>query len=281
MTRPGLSVVIPTRNRPEFLAEAVDSAFRQTTELLEVIVVDDASDADPGPALARFGDRVRLERLPQRSGANVARNRGIDLARGEMVGFLDDDDLWLPHKTERQLAAMAEGGHAACLCRTESSTRRRSAREVDADWLRRSTPCGTSGLLIRRDLVADMRFDPALPRAQDWDLFVRLVQRGTLGMVPEPLYTRRTGHERITTATPDLTPDDLLAQAAALRKHRDWLGETAYRQRVARLLLAHLPRRRGKARFVAAALRHAGPRAALAELASRLRRHGGAAPETP
>jgi len=176
---------------------------------------------------------------------------------------------------------MAEGGHAACLCRTESSTRRRSARVVDADWLRQSTPCGTSGLLIRRDLVAGMRFDPALPRAQDWDLFVRLVQRGTLAMVPEPLYARRTGHDRITTATLDLTPADLMEQAAALRKHRDWLGETAYRQRLARLLLAHLPQRRGKARFVAAALRHAGPRAALAELVSKIRRHGGAAHETP
>jgi glycosyltransferase involved in cell wall biosynthesis len=274
MTAPRVSVVIPTCNRSEFLLEAVRSALSQTVDILEVIVVDDASTKDPAPVLAAFGARLRLERLPRRSGANVARNRGIALARGDVVGFLDDDDIWQPHKTETQLAAMATGDFAACLCRTLGNRARpgTARTEVDADWLRRGTPCGTSGLLIRRDLVAEMRFDPALPRAQDWDLFVRLVQRGPLGMVQAPLYTRRTGHDRITTATPDVTPDDLLEQAAALHKHRDWLGETAFRRRMARLLLAHLPQRRAKARFIAAALRHAGVRATLTEIASKVRR---------
>lgn len=276
MTGPRVSVVIPTCDRSEFLVDAVRSALSQTVEILEVIVVDDASTKDPGPALALFGDRVHLERLPQRSGANVARNRGIDLARGDVVGFLDDDDVWQPDKTATQLAAMAKGDYGACLCRTLSSKAGRDpgtvVDEVDADWLRRGTPCGTSGLLIRRDVVAEMRFDPALPRAQDWDLFVRLVQRGPIAIVSRPLYTRRTGHGRITTATLHLTPEDLLEQAAAIRKHRNWLGETAYRRRMARLLLAHLPRRHGKARFIAAALRHAGLRATVSEATSRIRR---------
>ncbi|MCA1775879.1 MAG: glycosyltransferase family 2 protein [Loktanella sp.] len=274
MTAPRVSVIIPTCNRSELLVDAVRSALSQTVEMLEVIVIDDASTNDPAPVLAIFADRVRLERLPQRSGANVARNRGIDLARGNVVGFLDDDDVWLPHKTETQLAAMAKGDYAACLCRTLGSTARRTPQavsEVDADWLRHGTPCGTSGLLIRRDVVAGVRFDPTLPRAQDWDLFVRLVQRGRVAIVSEPLYTRRKGHGRITNATLKLSPEDLLEQAAALHKHRAWLGENAYRRRLARLLLAYLPRRRGKVRFIAATLRHAGLRAMLSEVTSKIR----------
>lgn len=275
MTAPRVSVVIPTCNRSELLVDAVRSALSQTVEILEVIVIDDASTNDPAPVLAIFADRVRLERLPQRSGANVARNRGIELARGDLVGFLDDDDIWKPHKTETQLAAMAKGDYAACLCRTLGRTARRTPQaavsEVDADWLRRGTPCGTSGLLVRRDVVTKLRFDPLLPRAQDWDLFVRLVQCGHVAIVSEPLYTRRKGHDRITNATLKLSPQDLLEQAAALHKHRAWLGENAYRRRLARLLLAYLPRRRGKVRFIAATLRHAGLPAMLSEVTSKIR----------
>ncbi|EAR51194.1 glycosyltransferase [Oceanicola granulosus HTCC2516] len=276
MVGPRVSVVIPTCNRSGFLAEAVASALGQSVAVDEVIVVDDASTEDIGPALARFGARVRLERLAERSGANVARNRGVELARGELVAFLDDDDVWLPRKTEVQLAAMARSGAAACLCRTVSAAangaKRADAREVDAAWLRGSTPCGTSGLLVRREVVAALRFDPALPRAQDWDLFVRLVQAGPVAMVPEPLYDRRTGHDSITSSTLERRPADLLREAAALRKHRDWLGERAFRRRMARLLLAHLPQRRRKLPFVAASLRHAGLAATAGELVAKVRR---------
>lgn len=274
MRRPTVSVVIPTCDRPDFLAEAIESAQAQTVDILEVIVVDDASTIDLRPALARFSDRVRYERLTERSGANVARNRGIDLARGSLVAFLDDDDLWLPEKTELQIAAL-EGGAEACLCGSRllggSDSKLYDATEVDEERLRASSPCGTSGLLATRAVLQAERFDPAIPRAQDWDLFVRLAQRRPLAYVGRPLYQRRTGHDRITTTALRKTPAELRAAALAVDKHRTWLGEDAYRRRLARVILSFLSKRRFKFRFVAAALRHAGPRATMQEIARKFR----------
>jgi len=274
MTQSTISVVIPTHDRPVFLVEAVESALAQTVGILEVIVVDDCSAIDLRPVLARFGDKVRLERLPQNSGANVARNRGIELARGDLIGFLDDDDLWIPEKSALQSAALKKGV-AACLCATRAmdgtSRAKRDRRLVDQDWLRASTPCGTSGLLARRSIMQAECFDPAIPRGQDWDVFVRLAQHGPIAYIDRPLYLRRSGHDRITTAAFHKTPAELLTSAAALRKHRDWLGEDAYRRRLARVLLSFISKRKSKLRYISAAIRHAGPRATLAELRKKVR----------
>ncbi len=275
MSQPTISVVIPAHDRPDYLVEAVESAQAQTVEILEIIVVDDASTVDLRPALERFGDKVRYERLPRNSGANVARNRGIELARGTLVGFLDDDDVWVPEKCAVQIEAI-EIGAEACLCATRamdgSSREKVGRRIVDEDWLKASTPCGTSGLLAKRDVMQVEPFDPAIPRGQDWDVFVRLVQRQPIAYIDRPLYLRRSGHDRITTAALQKTPAELLTSAAALTKHRDWLGEAAYRKRLARMLLSFIAQRRGKHRYVGAALRHAGLRATVAESMRKVRR---------
>ncbi len=275
MTEPEVSVVIPTCDRPVFLVEAVESALSQTAGILEVIVIDDASQVDPRPVLAKFGDKLRYDRLSENSGANVARNRGIELARGDLIAFLDDDDIWLPEKLDIQIAAM-KGGYEACLCNSQEIGKPRrgthSATEVTEDRLRRSTPCGTSGLLATRAVLQTERFDPDIPRGQDWDLYVRLVQRKPLAFVGKPLYLRRSGHHRITTAALDQTPEELLATAAALHKHRAWLGERAYRRRLVRTFLTLLSARKRKIPFIYAALRHAGLRATVLEFARKVRK---------
>lgn len=104
MTRPLLSVVIPTRNRANLVGEAIESALCQREGRVEVIVVDDASTDDTASVLVRsFGSRIHLLRLPHRRGAGAARNAGVRLARGELLAFLDDDDLWLPGKLDAEL----------------------------------------------------------------------------------------------------------------------------------------------------------------------------------
>ncbi len=269
-----VSVVIPAHERPDHLAEAVESALAQTVKVLEVIVVDDASVADLRSALTRFGDNVRFERLPQNAGANVARNRGIALARGHLIAFLDDDDVWMPEKLALQIPEI-DAGAEACLCATRamdgSSREKRGRRVVDEDWLRASTPCGTSGLLATRDVMQAESFDPAIPRGQDWDVFVRLARRRPIAYIDRPLYLRRSGHDRITTAALRKAPAELLESAAVLYKHRDWLGEGAFRRRLARVLLSFIAQRKRKSRYVATALRHAGPKATFLELLKKLR----------
>lgn len=104
MSAPLLSVVIPTWNRARFICDAIDSALVQRRGAVEVIVVDDAStDGTAALLAARYGSQIRLVRLPERRGPGGARNAGVRAATGELLAFLDSDDLWLPGKLDAEL----------------------------------------------------------------------------------------------------------------------------------------------------------------------------------
>jgi glycosyltransferase involved in cell wall biosynthesis len=100
-----ISVIITTYNYERYLVEAVDSVLAQSHLPQEVIVVDDGSTDGTAITVQRFGGRIRYDYQPN-GGIGAARNRGLELARGQLLAFLDADDLWLPDKLERQLAAL-------------------------------------------------------------------------------------------------------------------------------------------------------------------------------
>jgi glycosyltransferase involved in cell wall biosynthesis len=104
--RPLVSVVLPTRNRPERLVRALRSVLAQSYTNLEVLIVDDASTVPVAEAVegVAIGDsRVRQFRLATNSGAAAARNEAFAQARGGVIAFIDDDDLWKPDKLARQV----------------------------------------------------------------------------------------------------------------------------------------------------------------------------------
>jgi glycosyltransferase involved in cell wall biosynthesis len=101
--QPLVSVVIPVYNGERYLADTIESALGQTYQQLECIVVDDGStDGTPG-VCAAFGDRIRYIRK-ENGGVSTARNRGIAEAGGELIAFLDADDIWIAYKIEKQAA---------------------------------------------------------------------------------------------------------------------------------------------------------------------------------
>ncbi|MEV0570087.1 glycosyltransferase family 2 protein [Dactylosporangium sp. NPDC050588] len=111
MQTPVVSVVIPTRNRPELVVRAVRSALDQTLREIEVVVIIDGPDAATVAALREIGDeRVRWVERETSGGAPAARNHGVDVAAAEWVAFLDDDDEWLPEKLETQLSRAKASG---------------------------------------------------------------------------------------------------------------------------------------------------------------------------
>jgi glycosyltransferase involved in cell wall biosynthesis len=100
-----VSVVLPTHNRPALLAEALQSIAAQTIGDWEVIVVDDASDP-PAQLLATEDKRLHVVRLKASRGGAGAKNTGASLARGDVLAFLDDDDLYAPTYLARALAVL-------------------------------------------------------------------------------------------------------------------------------------------------------------------------------
>jgi len=104
---PTVSVIIPLYNAEAFLAEALASVLGQTLPPHQVIVVDDGSTDGSADVARRFGKQIALVQQPNAGAAN-ARNRGVALATGDFLAFLDHDDYWAPEKLALQVAAFQQ-----------------------------------------------------------------------------------------------------------------------------------------------------------------------------
>lgn len=203
-----ISVVIPTRGRPQLVVRAVKSALQQSHALLEVIVVIDGPDPETGCALKVIDDdRLRVIALEESTGGSEARNIGVRAARGDWIAFLDDDDQWVAEKLERQMmaAANAQADYpviSSRLCAQSADGVRILPRRLYtagchvADYLfcRRGFFYGdgmlqTSTLLAKRGLLLEVPFRKGLKRHQDWDWLLRVWQRPEVKivMLPEAL----------------------------------------------------------------------------------------------
>jgi glycosyltransferase involved in cell wall biosynthesis len=109
-----ISVIVPVHNGEKFLGDALASIFAQDYRPIEVIVVDDGSTDGTG-AIARSYPEVRYL-YEEKQGAAVARNTGIDNSRGELIAFLDADDLWFPNKLSIQAAYLDTHPEVGCVC---------------------------------------------------------------------------------------------------------------------------------------------------------------------
>ena len=98
-----VSVVIPTHNRAQLVKEAIDSVLAQSQPVREIIVVDDGSTDATKNLLSNYGAKIQAL-YESGKGASAARNLGMRAATGTWIAFLDDDDVWLSNKIERQLA---------------------------------------------------------------------------------------------------------------------------------------------------------------------------------
>jgi glycosyltransferase involved in cell wall biosynthesis len=203
-SRPAVSVVVPTRGRRGYLNAALASALAQTASVLEVIVVDDEpSPSAPSPVPA--DRRIRLL-TSYGAGAAAARNVGWLAARGEVVAFLDDDDVWEPTKLERQLQELADRPEIElvyCAFRrvvdeTGEEIPRRPLRALDLGDLLRSTPFGCSIPVVRRRALAAVDgFDESLSATHDRDLWLRLRRRAPFAYVDEVLATVRLHRDQM------------------------------------------------------------------------------------
>lgn len=203
---PLVSVVVPTHNRPDMLTEALASVSAQTFTDFEIIVISNGEPIEMrrrSEAVASLS-KARWYALPD-GNLPAARNFGVAQAGGDWIAFLDDDDLWLPHKLERQMAAARQTGADMIACDyvefyPDGREIRREPRLIDGWTYTRaaSNQCwwsAPSGVLVRKAAVdAVAGFDPDMRFCEDNDLWRRLSWRHKIHQMPEVLLRYRQGH---------------------------------------------------------------------------------------
>lgn len=100
---PKVSVIVPTHQHGHFVGEAIKSVLAQSYKDYEIIVVDDGSTDNTAEVLAAFENKIKIVTHPKSKGVAAARNSGIQLSHGELLAFLDADDVWTPDKLEKQV----------------------------------------------------------------------------------------------------------------------------------------------------------------------------------
>lgn len=193
---PLVSVVIPLYNSEKTIKETLDCVFRQTFSDWEIIAVNDGSTDATLDILAAIKDsRLKVFSYPN-GGISVSRNRGLALAQGEYIAFLDHDDLWTPEKLELQLKALQENPQAAIayswtnlIDKSGNFIRECSRSKVNgnayAKLLSGNFLHTASNPLIRKEALVNIGgFDETFFGPEDWDLFLRLSTKYEFVVVP-------------------------------------------------------------------------------------------------
>jgi glycosyltransferase involved in cell wall biosynthesis len=235
-----VSIVIPCRNAGPWIADAILSALSQTYSSVEVIVVDDGSTDESRDIIRSFGGRIKFDFINHR-GAGHARNRGVKMASGEFIQFLDADDILFPHcvtrKMEEALKEKADvvysGGFffdlEANAGTYESYAPSKNDRPSLVAHVIRSSLV-TTILLCRRDrLLGIGGFNEELTNGQEHELLLRLALTGSkFAYVPRALSCNRTNHNHnsITSVTQQHPHrlEDLFCRFEGILKETDlWL----------------------------------------------------------
>jgi glycosyltransferase involved in cell wall biosynthesis len=192
-----VSCIVPAYNAERYLREALDSIFAQTYRPIEVIVVDDGSTDRTAAIVAEYGQPVVYLHQPN-AGHGAARNRGVEVAHGEYLAFLDADDLWHPEKLTRQVARF-EVRPELDMCVTHAQNFWAPDLAEEAARFEGSNYAGPlpgyvfPTLMVRRaffDRVGPL--DVTLRLGDDNDWFLRAYDHGaTVELLPEILFKRR------------------------------------------------------------------------------------------
>lgn len=259
---PLVTVVIPTYKRASLVSRAIRSVQNQTYKNLEIIVVDDASPDNTEEVVKGIADtRVRYIRHARNSGlAAAGRNTGIRAAHGKYIAFLDDDDQWRETMVEKQLESIKTNDAVLCAARVDSrGIKRHNKTGVTLADLRKGGDFDPSSLMAKMTVLRECTFDEQLRHGEDWDLFIRIAEKYTIGYVDEPLlFYNDGGHERITNEAVNLQVAELEQRAPMLLKHRKFFGPFWFDYHMANVLLSYVGSRRGKISQFTYAIRRCG-----------------------
>lgn len=237
---PQVSVVLPVHNRADVLPRAIESVLGQELSDFELIVVDDGSTDDSARIAESFGDeRVRVVRLGQNRGGNVARNAGIRAAQSPLIAFLDSDDRFLPNKLARVVEEFGRRPELDLLVDSfikvqppgsrKPEVVRRNPVINDREQFRRALFTrqlwkATPAITVRREAALKAPFDETLRRLQDFDFLIRVSEFANCASTSEVLWVKYWDAGAIS-AQDNMIP----ANVDLVRRHPEYLRTAAYR----------------------------------------------------
>jgi len=217
---PRVSICIPTYNRGRLVSRTIDSVLSQSETDIELVLLDDASTDDTLEVAASYRDpRFRVEQTQRHLGLGGNLNRCLEVAQAPYVKILGDDNLLYPNAISELAGALDRFPDATLATsawnwiNTEGSllaTTRLLKRAppdgtlvglrqiVTTSWLCRNRIGGPSAVLLRRDALVGLHFNPKYAQMMDWDLWLRLLNRGPLAYLPEVLCALRMHDESLT-----------------------------------------------------------------------------------
>ena len=207
LTDPRVTVIVAAYNGERFLKETLESVFAQDFETFEVVFVDDGSEDRTGEIAQSFP--VRYVRQPNQ-GLPAARNAGLAVARGDLVAFLDDDDVLPPTKLSAQVRYLDEHPETGCVLGRQEWI----FDGVEAPRMARDPVFGELGgiqlvtAMIRRRVLDELGgFDPSYRYAEDRDLFIRMREHGVeIAVLPEVVLHKRLHGSNMTMNAPTTHP---------------------------------------------------------------------------
>jgi len=224
-----VTVAVATYNRAHLLSGLFSNILDQTYNDFDVVVVDDGSTDDTAAVLAEYAkrDRINVHSHSRNRGVGAAKDKAVSLATGDYIAFIDDDDRWLPLKLERQVeyfeslsdkyavvhSGMKHFGDGGKV-RTDPVAQ---TGDIFPEILSQNE-IGFSSTMVRRESIEEVGgFDPELPRAVDWDLWIRLAKRYKFEGIDQVLVHRHVQEDSIT-ADPD---HSITAREMIREKYRD------------------------------------------------------------
>lgn len=187
------SIIIPTFRRSEFLIRAIDSVFRQDYENFELIIIDDNGIGSEFhdinvKTLSKYVPfpQFRYYAMPKNTGGCAARNKGAELAEGDVLMFLDDDDYYFPDKVSKQMALLCEPTVDACLCgmkrvdnaNSEIISSENFPRGLDLKSFIIDGNCFTTMISVRRDAFVKIGGFSEISRYQDKYFMYKFYKHG-------------------------------------------------------------------------------------------------------
>lgn len=258
---PKVSVIIPAYNIALYIVETLNSVLAQTYKDYEIIIVNDGSKdtADLEKVLEPFADKI-IYAEQTNAGASVARNAAISLARGEILAFLDGDDLWLPDFLESQINFLEKENLEMVYCdaeifgdalfegRTFMKDSPSSGAVTTISLITGECNVITSGTILKRDLIEKFgNFDANIPRSQDFDLWFRLAKSGArIGYQTKILLKYRVRPDNLSGGNVKRSERNIIALEMIKNKYDFTLQETEIWQKQMAQCEAELELEKGK-----------------------------------